>query len=141
VRREDYPWLHAVTAPRSQTSGARRLAEDSPAQAGARSRSTGRSRGRRCAGGSSEPRSRSPGRPSSTCCSSPPVGGLIVRGPVVDGEQANGIIRAVMLVGGVAVGTWTQPGGKVALAPFGALARRDRQALEREAQDVARFLT
>jgi len=52
----------------------------------------------------------------------------------------NGIFRPFALVGGRAVATWSMPGGKVAIEPFGRLARKDAAMLEAEAADVVRFL-
>jgi hypothetical protein len=51
-----------------------------------------------------------------------------------------GIFRPVALVKGRAVGTWSMPDGRVALEPIARIARADREALEREAADVQRFL-
>jgi uncharacterized protein YcaQ len=53
----------------------------------------------------------------------------------------NGVFRPFALAGGRAVGTWTMPAGKVELAPFGRLRRDVRAALERDAVELARFLT
>jgi hypothetical protein len=44
------------------------------------------------------------------------------------------------LVRGRAAGRWTISKGSVVLNPFGRLARADREALERDAADVERFL-
>jgi hypothetical protein len=52
----------------------------------------------------------------------------------------NGIFKAIALVDGRAVATWTMPKGTVELAPFGRLRAADRAALEADAADVARFL-
>jgi hypothetical protein len=52
----------------------------------------------------------------------------------------NGIFRAIALVEGRAAATWTRPGGRVELAPFGPLGARTAAALERDARDVERFL-
>ena len=51
-----------------------------------------------------------------------------------------GLFRPFALVRGRAVATWRLSGGRVALEPFGRLARADRAALEADAEDVARFL-
>ena len=52
----------------------------------------------------------------------------------------NGLFRPFALVRGRAAGTWSLPGGKVALAPFGPLADADAAALAADAADVERFL-
>lgn len=54
-------------------------------------------------------------------------------------HPGGGIVRAVATVDGRAVGTWTAPRGRVALAPFGPLSARDGAALRPEAADIARF--
>ena len=53
---------------------------------------------------------------------------------------AGGMFRPFALVRGRAVGTWTMPGGKVALAPFAPLPQADAAALAADAADVERFL-
>lgn len=53
---------------------------------------------------------------------------------------SNGIFRPIALVGGRAVATWGRAAGVVRLSPFEPLAPRDAAALDREAEDVARFL-
>ena len=63
----------------------------------------------------------------------------------VAGEHARrvhpggGMLRAVALARGVAVGTWTAPKGAVAVEPFAPLDDDVAHALEAEAADVARF--
>ncbi len=52
----------------------------------------------------------------------------------------NGIIRAIALVGGRAAGTWTMPGGHVALRLWGRQAAATTGALEREASAVEAYL-
>jgi hypothetical protein len=52
----------------------------------------------------------------------------------------NGLFRPFALVRGRAAGVWRLAAGKVALEPFGRLASRDAAALERDANDVKRFL-
>ena len=52
----------------------------------------------------------------------------------------NGLFRPFALVRGRAVGTWSLPGGKVALAPFAPLAGADAAALAADAAEVERFL-
>ena len=55
---------------------------------------------------------------------------------------AGGMFRAFALVRGRAVGTWTMPGGKVALVPFAPLLPpADAAALAADAADVERFLS
>ena len=53
---------------------------------------------------------------------------------------AGGMFRAFALVRGRAAGTWTMPGGTVALAPFAPLAPADAAALDADAAEVERFL-
>ena len=71
--------------------------------------------------------------------------GWTSREPVVGEHQAaitvNGVFRPFALVEGRAAGTWTMPGGRVALKPFGRLRRADAAALEEDAADVVRFLS
>ena len=71
--------------------------------------------------------------------------GWTSREPLLGAHQraitVNGIFRPFALVGGRAAATWTMPGGKVALEPFGRLSRRDAAALDAEAADVERFLS
>ena len=52
----------------------------------------------------------------------------------------NGLFRPFALVHGRAVGTWSLPGGQVALAPFAPLSGADAAALAADAADVERFL-
>jgi hypothetical protein len=70
--------------------------------------------------------------------------GWVDREPVLGGNQTivtmNGIFRPFALVGGLAVATWSMPGGRVALEPFGHLGAPVLAALDREARDVERFL-
>jgi len=74
----------------------------------------------------------------------PLLHGWVDRQPVLAGNQTivtmNGIFRPFALVGGRAVATWSMPGGRVALAPFGHLAATVLADLHREAADVERFL-
>jgi hypothetical protein len=51
-----------------------------------------------------------------------------------------GMFRPFALVDGRAAATWRLQRGRVELAPFGGLARKNAAALEAEAADVARFL-
>jgi len=52
----------------------------------------------------------------------------------------NGLFRPFALVRGRAAGTWSLPGGKVALAPFAPLPDADAAALAADAAEVERFL-
>ncbi|HEU0019178.1 MAG TPA: winged helix DNA-binding domain-containing protein [Thermoleophilaceae bacterium] len=63
-----------------------------------------------------------------------------ILGDNVSVVTVNGIFKAIALVGGRAVATWTMPKGRVELAPFGRLRAADREALEADAADLARFL-
>ena len=51
------------------------------------------------------------------------------------------MFRPFALVRGRGVATWTQPGGKVTLAPFAPLAAADEAALATDAAAVERFLS
>ena len=53
---------------------------------------------------------------------------------------ANGIFRAVCLVGGRVVGTWTLPSGRVEITLLEAVGARERAALVEDSVDVQRFL-
>jgi winged helix DNA-binding protein len=63
-----------------------------------------------------------------------------VLGPHRRAVTVNGLFRPFALVRGRAAATWKLSGGRVELEPFGRLAKADRQALEADAADVARFL-
>jgi hypothetical protein len=52
----------------------------------------------------------------------------------------NGLFRPFALVHGRAAGTWSMPGGKVALAPFAPLPAPEEAALRADAAEVERFL-
>ena len=54
---------------------------------------------------------------------------------------AGGMFRPFALVRGRAAGTWTMPGGKVALAPFAPLPPADAAALAADAAEFERFLS
>ncbi|HEY7619007.1 MAG TPA: winged helix DNA-binding domain-containing protein [Solirubrobacteraceae bacterium] len=56
-------------------------------------------------------------------------------------HPGGGMVRATATVDGRAVGTWTLPGGRVELDLFGRPRVAERDKLQREAADVARFLT
>lgn len=74
----------------------------------------------------------------------PLLHGWVDREPVLDGNQSivtrNGSFRPFALVGGRAVATWSMPGGKVTIVPFGRITAAAQAALDREARDVERFL-
>ena len=63
-----------------------------------------------------------------------------ITGPHTRIVTVNGIFRPFALVGGRAVATWTITGGRVALAPFGAINAGTQAALDADAADVTRFL-
>jgi hypothetical protein len=71
--------------------------------------------------------------------------GWTSREEVLGGSEAavvaGGILRPFALVEGRAAATWTMPGGRVTLKPFGLLAKADAAALEEDAADVVRFLS
>jgi len=54
-------------------------------------------------------------------------------------HPGGGMVRATATAAGRAVGSWTMPGGRVVLEPFGALGRTVEDALRREARSVERF--
>ena len=70
--------------------------------------------------------------------------GWASREPIVGphGKQVaiNGLFRPFALVAGRAVGTWSMPGGRVALTPFAPLPEADAAALSADAAEVERFL-
>ncbi len=74
----------------------------------------------------------------------PLLHGWVDREPVLAGNQTivtmNGIFKPFALVGGRAVATWSMPGGRVRLEPFGNLSATVLAELDREARDVERFL-
>jgi hypothetical protein len=74
----------------------------------------------------------------------PLLHGWVDRRPVLGANQTivttNGIFRPFALVGGRAVATWSMPGGRVRLAPFGPIEAPVLVDLDREARDVERFL-
>jgi hypothetical protein len=53
---------------------------------------------------------------------------------------AGGLFRPFAMVAGRAVGTWSMPGGKVALTPFAPLSEADAAGLSADAAEVERFL-
>jgi Winged helix DNA-binding domain len=54
-------------------------------------------------------------------------------------HPGGGIVRPAAIANGRAVGTWTAPGGRVTIDPFGPLPPTVEAALRREAARVARF--
>lgn len=74
----------------------------------------------------------------------PLLHGWVDREPVLGGNQTivtmNGIFKPFALVGGRAVATWSMPGGRVALEPFGPISTAVLVDLDGEARDVERFL-
>jgi hypothetical protein len=52
----------------------------------------------------------------------------------------NGLFRPFAMVKGRAAGTWAMPKGEVVLEPLGRISKADRAALERDGEDVKRFL-
>ena len=52
----------------------------------------------------------------------------------------NGLFRPFAMVAGRAAGTWSMPGGKVALTPFAPLSEDAAAALADDAAEVERFL-
>jgi hypothetical protein len=61
-------------------------------------------------------------------------------GPHCGEVAAGGMIRAAAVVDGRVVGTWTTPGGRVALAPLESVPAPAAAALAADAADVERFL-
>lgn len=70
--------------------------------------------------------------------------GWVSRDPITGPHRhivtVNGIFRPFALARGRAVATWTITGGRVVLAPFGALDAETQAALDADAVDVIRFL-
>jgi hypothetical protein len=70
--------------------------------------------------------------------------GWTSRDPIVGAHgnvvAINGLFRPFAMVAGRAAGTWSMPGGKVALTPFAPLAEDAAAALAADAADVERFL-
>jgi hypothetical protein len=70
--------------------------------------------------------------------------GWTTRDPIVGPHgklvAINGLFRPFAMVAGRAVGTWSMPGGKVALTPFAPLAEAAAAALAADAAEVERFL-
>ena len=70
--------------------------------------------------------------------------GWIDREPFLGNRQASitvgGLFKPFALVKGRAVATWRLDGGEVVLEPFGRLTRDVRAALERDGEDVVRYL-
>jgi hypothetical protein len=53
---------------------------------------------------------------------------------------SGGVFRPIILLRGVAAGTWKLNAGEVSIAPFRPLTDRDAAALRKDAADVIRFL-
>jgi Winged helix DNA-binding domain len=74
----------------------------------------------------------------------PLLHGWVSRGPVVGAHRAvvttNGVFRAVALVGGTVVATWSLANGVVTIAPLEPIADGDLGALADDAADVLRYL-
>jgi Winged helix DNA-binding domain len=64
-----------------------------------------------------------------------------VLGPQQQLVTVNGLFRPFALVRGRAAASWSMPQGEVVIEPFGHLGKADAAALDKEAQDVVRFLT
>jgi Winged helix DNA-binding domain len=64
-----------------------------------------------------------------------------VLGPHQQLVTVNGLFRPFALVRGRAAASWGMPQGEVVIEPFGRLRKADAAALEREAEDVARFFS
>ncbi len=63
-----------------------------------------------------------------------------VLGPHKQLVTVNGLFRPFALVRGRAAASWSMPRGEVVIEPFGRLGKEDAAALERDAEDVRRFL-
>jgi len=63
-----------------------------------------------------------------------------VLGPHQQLVTVNGLFRPFALVGGRAVASWSMPRGEVVIEPFARVSKADAAALERDAEDVRRFL-
>ena len=70
--------------------------------------------------------------------------GWVSRDDLLDADQnivtINGIFRPFALVRGRAAALWKLDGRRVAIAPFARLTKKDADALDADAVDVARFL-
>jgi DNA glycosylase AlkZ-like len=64
-----------------------------------------------------------------------------VLGPHQQLVTVNGLFRPFALVRGRAAASWSMPRGEVVIEPFGRLSKADAAALERDAEDVVRFLS
>jgi hypothetical protein len=63
-----------------------------------------------------------------------------VLGPHQQLVTVNGLFRPFALVGGRAAASWSMPRGEVVIEPFARVSKADAAALERNAEDVRRFL-
>jgi hypothetical protein len=61
-------------------------------------------------------------------------------GPAWGVVTSNGLFRPFALAEGSAVATWSMPDGRVEVKPFAPLGREVRRALDRDAEDVRRFM-
>ena len=64
----------------------------------------------------------------------------LIVGPHEKQVAINGLFRPFAMVAGRAVGTWSMPGGRVALTLFAPLPEADAAALSADAAEVERFL-
>jgi hypothetical protein len=64
-----------------------------------------------------------------------------VLGPHQELVTVNGLFRPFALVRGRAAASWSMPRGEVVIQPFGRLSKADAAALDRDAEDVVRFLS
>jgi hypothetical protein len=55
-------------------------------------------------------------------------------------NRGGGMVKPLLLVGGVVAGTWSRPGGRVEVEPFRELTPVESAGVEREVADVVRFL-
>jgi hypothetical protein len=63
-----------------------------------------------------------------------------ILGPHASRVVSGGLFRPFALVDGRAAATWKMTAGGVLLEPFGRLAADDAAALDRDGQDVVRYL-
>jgi hypothetical protein len=74
----------------------------------------------------------------------PVLHGWISREPLLGSHQGivtvNGLFRPFALVRGRAAATWSLSAGEIVLKPFGRIGSQDKAALDREAEDVVRYL-
>lgn len=63
-----------------------------------------------------------------------------ILGPNKGIVTVNGLFRPFALVRGRALATWSLSSGEIELKPFGRMTRKDKTALEHDAEDVVRYL-